>query len=68
MNKMKAAKGECTGEQYKNIEKRMTKGNSKETYNTLKALSQNPTAYVSSHRRQPFKHPDRKHSCSKPMD
>ena len=29
---------------------------------------QDPTAWVSSHRRQQWKHPDGKHSCSKPVD
>ena len=37
--KMKAAKEEWTEEQYKNIDNRMMSGNSKETYNTLKALA-----------------------------
>ena len=37
--KMKAAKREWIEEQCKNIEKGMTSGNSKEAYNTLKALS-----------------------------
>ena len=36
---MKAAKGEWTKEQRKNIEKGMMSGNSKEAYNTLKALT-----------------------------
>ena len=36
---MKAAKEEWTEEQCKNIEKRMTSGNSEEAYNTLKALT-----------------------------
>ena len=38
MKNMKAAKGEWTEEQRKNIEKGMMSGNSKEVYNTLKAL------------------------------
>ena len=36
---MKAAKREWIEEQCKNIEKGMTSENSKETYNTLKALT-----------------------------
>ena len=36
---MKAAKEEWTEEQRKNIEKGMMSGNSKEAYNTLKALT-----------------------------
>ena len=38
-NKMKTAKEEWTEEQRKNIEKGMMSGNSKEAYNTLKALT-----------------------------
>ena len=37
--KMKAAKKEWLEEQCKNIEKEMMSGNSKEAYNTLKALT-----------------------------
>ena len=37
--KMKAAKDEWTEEQCKNIEKGIMSGNSKEAYNTLKALT-----------------------------
>ena len=37
--KMKAAKEEWIKEQVKNIEKGMMSGNSKEAYNTLKALT-----------------------------
>ena len=37
--KMKAAKEEWIEEQCKNIEKGMVLGNSKEAYNTLKALN-----------------------------
>ena len=37
--KMKTAKGERVVEQCKNIEKGMMSGNSKETHNTLKALT-----------------------------
>ena len=36
---MKAAKEEWIEEQYKNMEKGMMSGNSKEAYNTLKALT-----------------------------
>ena len=37
-DKMKAGKEQCTGENCKNIEKGTISGNSKEAYNTLKAL------------------------------
>ena len=42
--KMKAAKEEWIEEQCKNIEKGMVLGNSKEAYNTLKALTKTQTA------------------------
>ena len=59
--RMKAAKEEWIEEQCKNVEKGMMSGNSKEAYNTPKAL-------VSSNRRQQWKHPDRQHICSLPVD
>ena len=37
-DKMKAGKEQCTGGHCENIEKRTISGNSKEAYNTLKAL------------------------------
>ena len=38
------AKDESTEEQCKNIEKRIMSGNSNAAYNTLKALTKDPTA------------------------
>ena len=67
--KMNAAQEECFEEQCKNIEKGMTSGNNKETYNTTKALTktqQHKSAVLK--QRQQWKHPDKKHSCSKPVD
>ena len=46
---MKAAKEEWSGQQCKNIEKGMTSGNNKETYNTTKALTktqQHKSAFI----------------------
>ena len=65
--KMKAAKKEWLEEQCKNIEKEMMSGNSKEAYNTLKALTK--TRHVS----EAIKDRNRNiltesNSCSKPVD
>ena len=49
---MKAAKGEWTDQQCKITEKGMTSGNSKEAFNTLKALTKIQQQKVSSRRRQ----------------
>ena len=67
--KVTATKEECPEEQCKNLERRTVPGNSKEAYDTLKALiKQDPIAKVSSHRRQQRKNPDGKQSCSDSVD
>ena len=68
VKKTKAAKEEWAEEQCENIEKGVMSGNSKEVNNTLKTLANIQQHHVSSHRRQRWKHPDGKHSCSKPVD
>ena len=62
--KMKAAKEKWTEEQCKNIEKGMMSRGLQHPQGS----HQDPTAQVSSHRRQQWKHPDGKHSWSKPVD
>ena len=64
---MKAAKEEWTEEQRKNIEKGMMSGNSKEAYNTLKALTKTQQHKSAVIKRQQWKHPNGKHRCSKPV-
>ena len=60
----KAANKERTEEQCKNIEKGMMSRGLQHPQGS----HQDPTAQVSSHRRQQWKHPDGKHSCSTPVD
>ena len=66
--KIKAAKDEWTEEKCKNIEKGMISGNSKEAYNTLYALTKTQQPKSAVNEDGSGKHPDGKHSCSKPVD
>ena len=60
---MKAAKEKGTEEQCKNIEKRMMSGNSKEAYNTLKAVTK-----TQQHKSAVIEESSGKHSRSKLVD